>query len=49
MLSENAKATLKNIINGILIPGEDNHLTTAINFLCASFSTSKKVTKKFDE
>ncbi len=49
MLSENAKSTLKNIINGVRILGENNHLTATRNFLCSGFSTSKKITKKFEE
>lgn len=49
MLTDNAKLTLKNIIDRIFIHWEKNYLTATRNFLCSGFSTSKKITKEFKQ
>ena len=49
MLSDDTKEKLANIIQGLIIEGQTDHLSAAGNFLCRSFSTSTKIEKNFDQ
>ena len=49
MLSNDTQKRLADIIQGILIEGQKDHLAAARNFLLGSFSTSTKVEKNFEQ
>jgi len=48
MFSDDTRKKLENIVQGILIKGEEDHCTAARNFLCAGFSTSTTVKRDFE-
>lgn len=48
MLSDDTRNKIKNITNGIIIEGQQDHCTTIRNFLCASFPTSTTVKTDFE-
>jgi len=48
MLSHDTRKRLENIVNGIVLEGEEDRCTAARNLLCASFRTSRAVKKDFE-
>jgi hypothetical protein len=49
MISDDTKKTLTNIIQGLIIEGQTDNLSTARNYLCRRFGTSTKVEKNFEK
>jgi Serine/Threonine/Tyrosine Kinase found in polyvalent proteins len=48
MFPNDTRKILENIINGIILPGQEDTLTAARNYLCSGFGTSTTVEKDFE-
>ena len=48
MLSDAVRKKFENIVRGVIIEGQTDSVTTIRNYLCAGFSTSKKVKRDFE-